>query len=105
MSPGDVGLYTPRDGFRKLYNIWDDQAAIYDTASTLMQTEQLVHLCLPHKQIQRHENHILEGAGMSGGDLTSATFYVPHTKCVENQTLYCFAKAHLCDFMKNHRSF
>lgn len=36
--PGDVGTYTPEDGFRKMFNIWDDAESIRVSASALMES-------------------------------------------------------------------
>lgn len=36
VAPGDVGTYTPEDGFRRTFNLWDEQdmRAIREIAET-----------------------------------------------------------------------
>lgn len=33
--PGDVGTYTPEDGFQRTFNLWDDHCIIRKIAETI----------------------------------------------------------------------
>ncbi|KAF6743009.1 hypothetical protein DFP72DRAFT_152967 [Ephemerocybe angulata] len=37
--PGDVGMYTPEGGFKKIFNLWDDEHSLKIMARTLDQAE------------------------------------------------------------------
>jgi hypothetical protein len=34
VTPGDVGIFSVQEGFQKIFNIWDDEGAMRQTAAT-----------------------------------------------------------------------
>ncbi|KAJ3503000.1 hypothetical protein NMY22_g18399 [Coprinellus aureogranulatus] len=82
--PGDVGTYTPEDGFRKSFNIWDDAASIRASALSLNKRAYL----LPPSQL------IYQTAKLDVGDIISEGVSSRPTVCTVGRVKFISS----CDF-------
>ncbi|KAJ3530498.1 hypothetical protein NMY22_g8545 [Coprinellus aureogranulatus] len=82
--PGDVGTYTPEDGFRKSFNIWDDAASIRASALSLNERAYL----LPPSQL------IYQTAKLDVGDIISEGVSSRPTVCTVGRVKFISS----CDF-------
>lgn len=84
VAPGDVGYFSPIDGFTKAFNIWDDDAAIQRTA-TSMSPEIIYHT--PAKTLKVRRGFFSHGKMITGGGPVGEAIHQPGKKYVDSADL------------------
>lgn len=72
--PGDVGTFSAEDGFKKIFNLWDDAKSIRMTQSRQQDPAGVYHP--PKRNILRTENVLREGETVPYGVHSETTPYM-----------------------------
>ncbi|KAJ3532348.1 hypothetical protein NMY22_g7774 [Coprinellus aureogranulatus] len=82
--PGDVGTFTAEDGFRKTFNIWEDETSIRGSASDLLEQP---YQC-PVKDIVHHPGKLRVGDTVVRGASSNTTMCI----CDGQRRAYIFLR-------------
>ena len=68
--PGDIGIYSAGDGFRKLFNLWDDAASLNKSARLFNEPAYLP----PARSVEQRRRILREGDTVVQGGTSTTLF-------------------------------